>query len=127
MTMYIHTVCISPVFFLITKSRNTFDSPGYCKVQSLAMARTSAPDKFSAPVVHYPETESNKNKQIRQRSVPVIVCEKFKQFHGISNLPWKNCLNVSISSQSMRPCACYFLRNRYFCTSDLSVIAIQLE
>jgi len=90
MTMYIHTVCISPVFFQITKSRNTFDSPGYCKVQSLAMARTSAPDKFSAPVVHYPETESNKNKQIRQRSVPVIVCEKFKQFHGISNLPWKN-------------------------------------
>ena len=26
------------------------------------------------------------NKQIRERGVPVIVCQKFKQFHGFFNL-----------------------------------------
>jgi len=32
------------------------------------------------------------SKQMRERGVPVIACEIFKQFHGFSKLVWQNWL-----------------------------------
>ena len=50
-----------------------------------------------------------------ERGVRVIVCDKFKQYHGFSNVGWQNrSLNSSICSQTICARTCYFLWNRYF-------------